>query len=128
MAWQVFLQPFTKNLWLVLLLHGLVATFVIRCLHHFGSRRPVPSLLGEVTATLSLYWCLLNTYLSKPPPSYLSVPSLGVSLRAAVFVALLCSTVVWAVYRASLTSELVSQVMRKPFDSLETFLQSDYQY
>ncbi len=35
--------------------------------------------------------------------------------------------VVWCVYRASLTSELVTPVPRKPFDSLFTFRQTDYQ-
>ncbi len=124
-------MPFSSQLWVVLVLYGLMAALVIRRLYCFSSspgqeERP-SSVLGQVAAYLSLYWAVLNSYLGKPPPPHLSKTSHCNHLRLGVFAVFLCSTFVWAIYKASLTSELVSQVFRKPFDSLETFLQTDYQ-
>ena len=51
----------------------------------------------------------------------------NLSLRTATFLAFFSGTVVWSVYRASLTSELVVQIPLLPFDSLQGLLESNYQ-
>ncbi len=64
--------------------------------------------------------------MGRPTPAFLARAS-EASLRVGIFATFFCGTVVWCVYRAALTSELVAQVAKKPFDSLESFYASDYQ-
>ena len=46
--------------------------------------------------------------------------------RISILTYLLAGSVVWISFRASMTSNLSVRIRKKPFNSLETFLQSDY--
>ncbi len=52
--------------------------------------------------------------------------SKSVPLRTFLFGAFFASSVFWSCYRASLTSKLIKRDMKMPFNSLETFYNSDF--
>ena len=48
--------------------------------------------------------------------------------KITIFTLLLAGLIVWTSFRSMLTASLSVVTQKKPFDSLETFLQSDYGY
>ncbi len=132
-AWSVYFLPFSTMVWPLLVLNGLFSAVVLRFLF-LCSFRDTSTFFSSSSSSLSrylssqifLFFSVLLSYLGKPlSPRLAADPA---SLRVGfLVVCFFCSTVVWSVYRAALTSELVAQVIKKPFDSLETFYNTDYQ-
>ncbi len=59
------------------------------------------------------------------PP--VSNPTKSTHVKIFLFGAFFASNIVWAGYRGSLTSKLVIQRLKLPFNSIEEFLESDYE-
>ncbi len=82
--------------------------------------------LQHLLGILACSWEVLCTYVSKPLPDRF-VKMDRPQVRLAILSVLLCGVVLWAAYRASLTSELAVRITRMPFASLHEFLHSGYQ-
>ncbi len=78
-----------------------------------------------VNCSKDLYIILRSLFGSAP---YSVVGAKMGPVKVFVFFVFLTSTVLWSVYRAALTSKLVTQRAKMPFSSLEELLQSDYRY
>ena len=48
--------------------------------------------------------------------------------KITIFTILLAGSIIWISFRSMLTASLSVVTQKKPFNSLETFLQSDYRY
>ncbi len=130
MAWKVFLYPFSNEVWILLALYGLLGALVIRliyCTCHTRMGGQCAPLHKRIIESLSVTWSVFCSYLGGKPPESLCKHDIPTPLKMAVFSCFFFGTVVWAAYRASLTSELVDTVDKEPFDSLQSFLESDYQ-
>ncbi len=140
MAWKVFIFPFRPRVWTALLLFAITCTIGLWTFHQYqqfeGNLEGVsPSCTSwsNLTRMAKLLLAVMGSCLGRAPPQSLvrSASKSGLpgnlSLRTATFLAFFSGTVVWSVYRASLTSELVVQIPLLPFDSLQGLLESNYQ-
>ena len=75
------------------------------------------------TCTTNL-WVAFKANLGGKPPFVLAHKNF--TLQIILFTCLLVGSVIWMAYRGSLTSELSVRRVSKPFDSLESLLESNY--
>ena len=50
------------------------------------------------------------------------------SERLVFFISMIAGLLIWSSFTAAMTTNLSTRIHKKPFDSIETFLQSDYEY
>ena len=75
------------------------------------------------TCTTNLWVAFKANFGGKPP---FVLARKNFTLQIILFTCLLVGSVIWMAYRGSLTSELSVIRVSKPFDSLESLLESDY--
>ena len=138
-AWTVFLQPFSYDLWTGLLIHSLLAVAALQVFDWYTSKkegqRGFFSSQGPIEFLLELFlsfWNIICTYFGKPLthslPTYKGrdIEHARPSVRLAFFTVIFVGSIVFMCYRASLTSELSTLKHKKPFEDLNGLLQSDY--
>ena len=121
--WFVYLQPFSRDLRVVILIYTVVVTIVMRLA--VGLSRPFIGVLTEVLETLGDLWGYSMLYLGRRPNGRHFQCRTG--LRALFFFVCFVGNVIFLTYRASLTSELATRTQKLPFDSLEGLINSDYE-
>ena len=120
MSWRTFLNPLSDELWITLLIVAVVITFLLTSIEKMFISK-YSSCLPICTTNL---WVAFKANFGGKPPFALAHKS--VTLQIILFTCLLVGSVIWMAYRASLTSELSVRRVIKPFNSLESLLESDY--
>ena len=117
-SWTTFLDVFTIELWMVLIL----VTMIISCLLTSIERK------FDVTDQFLYMNYLKNVWIAFKAnfggkPSSVHANS---SYKIIIFCCLLVGSIVWIAYRASIISELSVLKVKMPFDSLEDLSKSNY--
>ena len=119
-SWKTFLNPLSNTLWVTLLIIAVVISCLLTGIEiMFTSKRL--SCFSICTANL---WIAFKANFGGKPS--FALDHKRVTLQIILFTCLLVGSVIWMAYRASLTSELSVIRVSKPFDSLESLLESDY--
>ena len=117
--WKAFLNPLSNILWVVLI----VVAIVISC--NLTGTEQVFGLINQKQWILSFFknlWLASKANFGGKPSSAQKITT----HQIIVFLCLLAGSIIWMAYRASLISELSIVKIKKPFDSLESLLKSDY--
>ena len=115
---RMFLNPLSDNMWVaVFIIAGVIACLLTGIETMFTSK--YMSCLPICTVNL---WVAFKANFGGKPSLALN----GFSYQIILFTCLLAGSVIWMAYRASLTSKLSVKEVSKPFNSLESLLESDY--
>ena len=120
MSWRTFLNPLSDELWITILIIAVVISCLItgvELMFNYNYSSCLP------TCTTNLWVAFRANFGGKPP---FVLAHRNFTLQIILFTCLLVGSVIWMAYRASLTSELSVRRVSKPFDSLESLLESDY--
>ena len=117
-SWRTFLNTLSDELWITILIIALVISCLITGVElmfnsNYSSCFPI--------CTTNLWVAFKANFGGKPSFAHKSF-----TIQIILFTCLLVGSVIWMAYRASLTSELSVTRVSKPFDSLESLLESDY--
>ena len=120
-SWTAYLNPFSMELWLILIIVSLITSSFLTILERF--------FIKSITEKLPIFNFLKNLWVAFKvnfggKPNY-SVPA-NTTHKIVMFECLLVGSLIWMAYRASLTSELSVKKLKLPFNSLESLLTSDY--
>ena len=112
------MNPLSNELWIIILIIAVVISCLLTGIElMFNSN--YSSCLS--TWTTSLWVAFKANFGGKP-----SFVHKSFTIQIILFTCLLVGSVIWMAYRASLTSELSVRRVSKPFDSLESLLESNY--
>ena len=114
------MNPLSDELWITLLIVAVVIAFLLTSIEKMFISK-YSSCLPICTTNL---WVAFKANFGGKPPFALAHKS--VTLQIILFTCLLVGSVIWMAYRGSLTSELSVRRVIKPFNSLESLLESDY--
>ena len=115
-SWTVFLEPFSIQLWYMLIFSSLFCTFALT----FGGKEclnPLNSYIRNLEMVIKSYFGTIS-YVVYKNGLYQSI----------IFCLLLKGSLIWMFYRGSLTSKLSMYQQKLPFRDLETLLESEIQY
>ena len=120
MSWRTFLNPLSDELWITILVIAVVISCPLTGIElmfnsNYSSCLP--------TCTSNLWFAFKANFGGKPS---FALADKSFTLQIILFTCLLVGSVVWMAYRASLTSELSIRRVKKPFNSLESLLETDY--
>ena len=118
MSWKTFLDPLSNTLWVTLLIIAVIISFLLTGIEAMFTTRNL-SCFSIYTTNL---WVAFKANFGGKP----SFVHKSLTLQIILFTCLLVGSVIWMAYRASLTSELSVKRVTKPFNSLESLLESDY--
>ena len=119
-SWRTFLNPLSDELWITILIIAVVISCLltgIELMFNYNYSSCLP------TCTTNLWVALKANFGGKPR---FVLAHRNVTLQIILFTCLLVGSIIWMAYRGSLTSELSVKRVSKPFDSLESLLESDY--
>ena len=119
-SWRTFLNPLSDELWITLLMIAMVIACLLTGIETMFTSK-YSSCLPICTTNL---WIAFRANFGGKTTFALAHKS--VTIQIVLFTCLLVGSVIWMAYRASLTSELSVRRVSKPFDSLESLLESDY--
>ena len=119
-SWLVFLNPFSSNIWVVLLIVAFFISFLLTAIevyynHSTNVRFCINSYVGNL-------WIALKANAGGKP----NTKHISTSHQILMFVCLLIGSLIWMAYRASITSELSIIQLKEPFTDLDSLLDSDY--
>ena len=117
--WTVFLDPFSRNLWSLVLLVAIVISCILTFIEVFFD------LTNEkfwFVAYLRNLWISMKANAGGKPSSIKKKES----YRIVLFVCLFIGAIVWIAFRASFTSELAVTKLKLPFNDLESLYQSNF--
>ena len=117
-SWKTFLNPLSNTLWVTVL----IIAVIISCLLTGIETRFTSKNLSCCSISTTNLWVAFKANFGGKP----SIVHKSFTLQIIVFTCLLVGSVIWMAYRASLTSELSVRRVIKPFNSLESLLESDY--
>ena len=117
-SWKTFLNPLSHTLWVTLLIIAVVISCLLTCIETMFASKKM-SCFSICTTNL---WVAFKANFGGKP----SFVHKSFTLQIILFTCLLVGSVIWMAYRASLTSELSVRRVIKPFNSLESLLESDY--
>ena len=118
-SWSAFLNPFSKEMWLVLTIVALVFSFGLTIVGKIFSFDEQSFMIIDCLKNL---WIALKANVGGKPNKIQE----NTMYQILLFNCLLVGSVIWMAYRASLTSELSVRKFKLPFNSLENLLVSDY--
>ena len=119
-SWRTFLNPLSDELWIAILIIAVVISCLLTGIELMFNSNYLSCL---PTCTSNLWVAFKANFGGKPS---FALADKSVTLQIILFTCLLVGSVIWMAYRASLTSELSVRRVSKPFDSLESLLESDY--
>lgn len=122
--WSLFLEPFSKYLWLFLIVNALVCVVILRILD-MTHQSCLGSKASFYLAMLSDSWMVVGSYFAMRP-SLAEGRALQVYSKVFIFSIFLIGNVVFMTYRASLTSELSVRKDRIPFSTPGELLELDF--
>ena len=114
---EVFIKPFDKLTWLIILSSSLVTSLFIIAIWRYFDCNGV-----SLVKSLEVFATTLQSHFGSA-----NLESFGgkrVSMKIMIFTSLLTGNVVWMSYNGSLLSELINFRIIKPFYDWETFLRS----
>jgi hypothetical protein len=119
LSWTVYLNPFSNDMWLVLVLVSLVISFFLTLIERLLSSKDqgfAPLIF------LTNLWVAIKAN-AGGKPSKLQKNTVH---RIVLFDCLLVGSVIWMAYRASFTSELSVKKLKLPFNDLESLSKTNY--
>ena len=119
LSWTVFLDPFSGNIWLSVMLIAMVILFLLTFMEIFF----------DLTNDKSWFVAYLRNLLISMKGNIDGKPSSveeRESYRIVLFVFLFIGAVVGMAYLASITSKLTVTKLKLPFDDLESLYQSNF--
>ena len=119
-SWTAFMEPFSNNLWFMLLLMAVVISCIITWIERFFIE-PSDKKLWIFTFLTNLWITMKANAGGKPSSIHKST-----TYRIIMFECLLAGVIIWMAYRASFTSELSVIKLKLPFHDLVTFFKSDF--
>ena len=128
LSWTTFSLPFSKMLWIALIINALLLLIFMKVFQWLIHRDKTKKLTVLIADAVSNYWMILCSYLGRKPTSFPTDRRGSSFFQVVTFVVLFCGNVIFMAYRASLTSELSSVRPKLPFTSLEELYQTDYKY
>ena len=119
LSWTAYLNSFSNEMWLVLVLVSLVISFFLTLIERLFCSKD-----QEFTSMnfLTNLWVALKAN-AGGKPSKLQKNTVH---RIVLFDCLLVGSVIWMAYRASFTSELSVTKLKLPFNDLESLSKTDY--
>ena len=122
-AWTVYLNPISTNLWLILIFVAIIIAIVLSAIEKLLNLSTLnQSYMISLKNFISHYWIAFKSNFGGKPASVHKINS----YQIVVCICLLAGSIVWMFYRAFLTSELSIIQLKQPFNDLESFLASDY--
>ena len=119
LSWTAYLDSFSNEMWLVLVLVSLVISFFLTLIERLFCSKD-----QEFTPMIFLtnLWVALKAN-AGGKPSKLQKNTVH---QIVLFDSLLVGSVIWMAYRASFTSELSVTKLKLPFNDLESLSKTDY--
>ena len=119
LSWTAYLNSFSNEMWLVLVLVSLVISFFLTLIERlFCSKDQKFTPMNFLTNL----WIALKAN-AGGKPSKLQKNTVH---QIVLFDCLLVGSVIWMAYRASFTSELSVRKLKLPFNDLESLSKTDY--
>ena len=122
-AWTIYLNPISTNLWLILICVAIMIAIVLSVIEkllHLSTLNQ--SYMISLKNFIGHFWIAFKSNFGGKPASVHTINS----YQIVVSICLLAGSIVWMSYRAFLTSELSIIKLKQPFNDLESFLESDY--
>ena len=120
-SWTIFMNPFTTNLWIILVFAAIVTAAVLTAIEScIGTNHEIYSVILSYLKNL---WIASKANFGGKPNS---VVRGFAAQQLMLFICLLSGTIIWIAYRGSLTSELSVIEKEIPFNDLESLSKSDY--
>ena len=119
LSWTAYLNPFSNDMWLVVVLVSLVISFFLTFIERLFCSKD-----QEFTPMIffaNLWVALKANAGGKPTKSQKNT-----IFRIVLFDCLLVGSVIWMAYRASFTSELSVTKLKLPFNDLESLSKTGY--
>ena len=119
LSWTVYLNPFSNDMWLVLVLVSLVISFFLTLIERLLCSKDqgfAPLIF------LTNLWVAIKAN-AGGKPSKLQKNTVH---QIVLFDSLLVGSVIWMAYKASFTSELSVTKLKLPFNDLESLSKTDY--
>ena len=119
LSWTVYLNPFSNDMWLVLVLVSFIISFFLTFIERLFCSKD-----QEFTPMIFFtnLWVALKANAGGKP----SKLQKNTIYRIVLFDCLLVGSVIWMAYRASFTSELSVTKLKLPFNDLESLSKTDY--
>ena len=122
-AWTIYLNPISTNLWLILICVAIMIAIVLSVIEKLLDLSTLnQSYMISLKKFIGHFWIAFKSNFGGKPASVHKINS----YQIVVFICLLAGSIVWMSYRAFLTSELSIIKLKQPFNDLESFLESDY--
>ena len=119
LSWTAYLNSFTNEMWLVLVLVSLVISFFLTLIERlFCSKDQGFTPMNFLTNL----WVALKANAGGKP----SKLQKNTVYQIVLFDCLLVGSVIWMAYKASFTSELSVTKLKLPFNDLESLSKTDY--
>ena len=122
-AWTIYLNPISTNLWLILICVAIMIAIVLSVIEKLLDLSTLNQrYMISLKKFIGHFWIAFKSNFGGKPASVHKINS----YQIVVFICLLAGSIVWMSYRAFLTSELSIIKLKQPFNDLESFLESDY--
>ena len=118
-SWSTYLNPFSNEMWLVLIVVAVVNSFVFTVINKVFCSNEQGVIALHFLKNL---WVAVKANFGGKPNKLQK----NTSYQILLFDCLLVGSVIWMAYRASFTSELSIRKLKLPFNDLESLLKSDY--
>ena len=119
LSWNIFLNPFSNEMWFVLFLVSLVISFFLTLIERLFCSKDQGFTPMDFLTNL---WVAIKAN-AGGKPSKLQKNTVH---RIVLFDCLIVGSVIWMAYRASFTSELSVKKLKLPFNDLESLSKTDY--
>ncbi len=125
-AWLSFLYPLRTEAWILLLLNTLVIFAAVKCFQILQRKKrflsmPASKMFEETVGDFCMLGASYFGWRANPSKTNESGP-----LKIIFFVAFLSGTLIFVVYRSSLTAELAVKRNSLPFETLDELYESPY--
>ena len=118
-SWTTFTDPFSCNLWLMIIIVALIMAGFFTCVGQFFNKSDKIFFFKEYSKNV---WVSIKANFGGEP----ELAHENAVFKIILFSCSLVGVIVWGAYQASLTSELSIIKAKLPFIDLETLYKSDY--
>ena len=118
-SWTTFTDPFSRDLWLMIIIVALIMAGFFTCVGQFFSK-------SDKTFCFKEYCKYVWVSIKANFGGELVLLQDNAVVKIILFSCSLVGVIIWGAYQASLTSELSIIKLKLPFIDLETLLKSDY--
>ena len=119
LSWTAYINPFSKEMWLILFLVSLVISFFLTLIEKLFCSK-------DQVFTPMIFLTNLWVAIKANAGGKSSKLQKNTIHRIVLFDCLLVGSVIWMAYRASFTSELSVKKLKLPFNDLESLSKTGY--